>query len=198
MNEFVKKYSSQGWFSESIGYLLSRRIFIQNRLVYTFRYIDLDENNSKTFSYEYASILRDIGSVFSSVMHAYIVGSTGKAKKTDINDYRKLLLDATPNIHNYSVALRPHKAIATIIPLSSFKSHDGIPMWWTAYNKIKHSEYDSYRSGNLGNSINALAALKILEHFSGLMQSDDLWVNVGINYPETDPSYKNRPFKEHE
>jgi hypothetical protein len=56
------------------------------------RYVDVHYENSNTFSYEFASILRDCGSVFSSVLDASIKGSAFTDKeKTNIADYKSFL-----------------------------------------------------------------------------------------------------------
>ncbi len=197
MHAFANKYTSETWFRNATSYLHNRRVSIQERLVLTFRYVDLDTMNGKTFSYEFASILRDAGSTFTSVMDAYVKGEQKTTRNTNWTDYKKLLLNYEPQTVERSVALRPHKTVGIIIPFISINSKK-VPYWWNAYNKVKHSEYNSYFMGNLENAVTAVAALKVLEFFSAIVVSDELWVNVGIAYPKTDPSYNNRPFKDAE
>jgi len=49
---------------------------------------------------------------------------------------------------------------------------------------VKHSEYNAYRFGNLGNATTALASLIILETILGKPRSDEIWTNIGLQYEE--------------
>jgi hypothetical protein len=54
----------------------------------------------------------------------------------------------------------------TVQVIAPFSVQDGVPLWWTAYNKTKHELPEGASQANLGNVIEALGALVILLHVS--------------------------------
>jgi hypothetical protein len=181
---FYQDHHEKEWYIQASEYLKERRVFVQERFLECMRYVDVFSENSETFSYEFASILRDCGSVFSSVLDAMIKGSSFSTKsKTNINDYKSFLEAQDDTVHLYSVHFRSRFPYGLILPLYSFKN-DRNPKWWLAYNKVKHSEYDAYQVGNLGNATTALASLIILETIFGMPETDELWTNIGLQYQE--------------
>ena len=65
---------------------------IVDRLDNTLRYVDLNPKNMSVFSYEFASILRDIGSIFSSICDSYVSGVKNDNKIHTITHFRRFLL----------------------------------------------------------------------------------------------------------
>ena len=186
MTDFAKRYGSKDWFNEAKDYLVARRAAIQERLSATFRFVDLNRENGSTFSYEFASILRDSGSVFGSVLDSLAKGKKGDFRiQTSFRDYKRLLLDEDPNIHHRTLQVRPLFPNGMLVPLSTLSQSNGISDWWRAYNNAKHSEYQNFRDGNMQNAVLSVAALVILEHFIGVHLPDSLWVNIGIVYSDT-------------
>lgn len=181
---FYQDHHQEEWYTRAFEYLNERRIFIQKRFAECMRYVDVHSDNSGTFSYEFASILRDCGSVFSSVLDAMIRGSAFIIKKqTNIGDYISFLKAQDDTIYLSSVHFRSRFPDGLVLPLYSLKSSQP-PRWWTAYNKVKHSEYNAYPFGNLGNVVTALASLVILETMFGRPSTDEIWTNIGSQYPE--------------
>lgn len=139
---------------------------------------------TETFSYEFASILRDCGSVFSSVLDAMIKGSVFLTKsKTNISDYKSFLGAQDYTVYLSSVHFRSRFPYGLILPHYSFKNNQN-PKWWLAYNKVKHSEYDARQFGNLGDAAAALASLVTLEMTFGMPKIDEIWTNIGLQYEE--------------
>jgi hypothetical protein len=181
---FYQDHHEKEWYIEASGYLKERRSFVQKRFIECMRYVDVHSENSKTFSYELAGILRDCGSIFSSVLDAVIKGSLFTNKDiTTIAHYKAFLKEQDDRLYLYSVHFRNRFPDGLILPLYSLKNTKS-PQWWEAYNKVKHSEYDEYRSGNLGNAATALAALVILEIILGKPKTDEIWTNIGSRYEE--------------
>lgn len=151
-------YSDQVWFNDVQEYIRMRYEAIEDRYVKTFNFVTPDKENRYTYSYEYASILRDIGSGFDSAFKMII----NKAK-----------LDFTDDIHGILKFLRSYEPYLEYIGLEflntqknlyPFKpSPNGLPFWWHAYNKVKHSEIENKMEGNFENTTNALAALLIIK-----------------------------------
>lgn len=176
---FYQDHRKEEWYVQASEYLKERRAFIQKRFLECMRYVDVRSENSETFSYEFASILRDCGSVFSSVLHPMLKGSGFTSKDvTTIADYRSFLTTQDKTVHLYSVHFRSRFPSGLILPLYSLKNNKS-PRWWDAYNEVKHSEYDASRSGSLGNATTALASLIILETIFGKPKTDEIWTNIG-------------------
>jgi hypothetical protein len=181
---FYQDHHKKEWYVQASEYLRERRTFVQKRFIECMRYVDVHSRNSETSSYEFASILRDCGSVFSSVLDSMIKGSTTVKKQTTIADYKSFLKTQDDTVYLYSVHFRGRFPDGLILPLYSLKNSKS-PGWWDAYNEVKHSEYDAYLSGNLGNATTALASLVILETMLVCkMRSDELWTNIGLQYEE--------------
>lgn len=181
---FYQDHRKKEWYIQASEYLKERRVFVQKRFLECMRYVDIYSENFETFSYEFASILRDCGSVFSSVLDAMIKGSAFPAqKKTNIGDYESFLKAQDNTVYLYSIHFRSRFPYGLILPLYSLKVNHH-PKWWLAYNKVKHSEYDAYQFGNLGNATTALASLIILETIFGMPETDELWTNIGLQYEE--------------
>src|SRR6266853_86517 len=176
---FFQDHHEKEWYIQVSEYLKERRIFVQKRFIECMRYVDVHSENSETFSYEFASIIRDCGSVFSSVLDAMIKGSTTSKGQTTIADYKSFLKAQDDRLYLYSVHFRSRFPYGLILPLYSLKNTE-TPQWWNAYNEVKHSEYDAYRFGNLGNATTALASLVILETILGRPRSDEIWTNIGL------------------
>lgn len=56
----------------------------------------------------------------------------------------------------------------------------GTPVWWTAYNKVKHQRVTHYQAGNLSNAIDAVAAL-----FTAVT-----YLHKAVNFP-LEPTFRN-------
>ena len=129
------------------------------------RYIELNEDNFKTYSIELARLLMascaEIDVIFKGVSQYISPGSTAN----NITDYRSILFDnyLEPNLTKitcprYRIDFKPFSCWS--------KSH--APDWWTANNKIKHKRDTYFHLANLGNCLNAIAAL--------------FWLNIQSNH----------------
>lgn len=182
---FYQDHHEKAWYIQAYEYLEQRRAFVQKRFVDCMQYVEVHSENCDAFSYQFASILRDSGSVFSSVLDAMIRGSGFVARgQTNIAHYKSFLKAQDNTIYLASVNFRSRFPYGLIRPLYSLKTRRNNPEWWLAYNKVKHSEYDEYRSGNLGNAATALASLVILETVFGKPSTDKIWTNIGSQYEE--------------
>ncbi len=105
--ELNSKYGKNNWFSGVNGYLFLRFHPIEKRILETLRYVDLHSKNINTFSYEFGSILRDIGSTFGSILDEFVRNTTSKAQKRyDIRDYREFLASEIKGIKDLGVQLK--------------------------------------------------------------------------------------------
>ena len=181
---FYQDHHSNEWYIEAQQYLKERRAFVQQRFVDCMKYLEVHSENYGAFSYQFASILRDCGSVFSSVLDAMIKGSRfAVQRETNIRDYKSFLMSQDTTIYLSSLHFRSRFPNGLILPLYSLKSHNS-PKWWEAYNAVKHSDHDHFRAGNLGNATVALASLVTLETLFDKPSTDEIWTNIGMQYEE--------------
>jgi len=157
-------------------------------MIDAFRYVDLHPDNRSTFSHEFGSILRDVGSVFGSLMDRLtrLTASERLPKRLNFGHYRTFLVGNVPNIHSLTVKVRALDA-GLLIPFEEFGSPQGTPRWWDAYNNLKHSEILNYQDGNLENTLNGIGALAILGFSLGtfgidMNVSSPLFHNIGFEY----------------
>jgi len=192
MTVLSNKFADQEWFQRATSYWLSRFPPVEERLQITFRHVELHRDNRGAFSYEFASILRDSGSLFSSVADALVAGAKAvTGHRYDFGDYRDFLLGEVPDIHRRTVTLRSCFPAGIVVPFEELQTATGTPAWWHAYNQVKHHEYDEFRMGNLENCVSAVSALALLGHFMGVFTSDAMFVNVGVVYPENSVDMSN-------
>lgn len=200
MTVLKNKFANHGWFQLAASYLSSRFPSVEERLQTAFRYVELHRDNRNTYSYEFASILRDSGSLFSSVADALVAGAKGTTgRKYDFGDYRDFLLSEVPDIFKRTVTLRCCFPVGVVVPFEELQTGTGTPSWWHAYNQVKHHEYDEFRKGNLENCVTAVSGLALLGHLMGIFVSDAMFVNVGIAYSDNsvDMSDDRRLFPRH-
>jgi hypothetical protein len=142
----------------------------------TFRFVDCHPDNSKTFSFELSSILRDAGSIFSSVLDHLVRRGTESSDRLDIANYKKWLTDVP--YRPQTVDLEPVNTLELAVAelnapfdrrfLRGFMPYIRTPRWWSAYNDLKHSDLNQFRKGNLEHCLNAVAALgTLLVHCTG-------------------------------
>ena len=162
-----EKHKNEQWSAEVFSYLRLRYTQIESRLMETSRYVEVETHNKFTFSYEYSSLLRDIGSAFSSVMDKF-VDKTAKKRKDgyNINDYTKFLIKEISNIEKIELRLEyQFRDNCYVFPFNSIikeKFARNKLHWWEPYNKIKHSEIDNLSQGCLEHVIYGIGTLAVL------------------------------------
>lgn len=153
-NEIIK----QIWFTEIRDYINLRYDALINRFKKTFDYVTPYKENSNVFSYEYASILRDSGSVFDSTLKQ-IIHKGGYEYDERIGGMLKFLKHFQPKLEYIRLKFLHYGGF-----LYPFKPGDcGLPDWWNAYNQVKHLEIENISSGNFRFALTSLAALGVLK-----------------------------------
>jgi hypothetical protein len=124
------------------------------------RYVEFDEKNFDCFSIEIARILLASGAEVDVVCKQICRVVKPESAAENINDYRAEIKSAYPGIPQFEVLL-PRFGL-TLTPWDEWKKDDGVPLWWTAYNKIKHQRDSEYHRANLKNALNAVAGLFVM------------------------------------
>ena len=183
-NIIYSKFGKEPWYNHILSYIIQRYFSIEDRMIETFRYVHCHPNNQKTFSYEYASILRDSGSVFSSVVDRLVKETSSVSRRLNIKDYLNWLRQEVENIHLIAAEINYPLPCTLLVPFNTLKDGN-IPKWWTAYNHVKHMEIDKIHEGNFENALNSVAALAIL---LALMEPGGIKIKlfpyIGFFYPK--------------
>ena len=129
-------------------------------LVVLSRYVEFSDQNFKCFSIEIARILLAAAAEVDVVCKQLCqkVDATSSAGK--INAYRTELKASFPVIPKLKVGL-PRFGL-TLQPWKEWNKADGVPVWWTAYNKVKHHRHTHYERASLKNALNAVAGLFVV------------------------------------
>ncbi len=161
--ELFEKHNKNRWFVEALGYIQLRYHPIQSRIINTLRYVELNSENKATFSYEFCSIIRDIGSTFGSALDKLVRNTTEKAEGNyDIRDYRRFLLNEVHSIELIGVELNTPFTDNMILPFDGIKHTRTRIGWWDAYNNLKHAEIENLKDGCLSNVLHGMASLAVL------------------------------------
>jgi len=179
-------YNAYPWFGEARDHVEFRYSALVNRFKKTFDYVTPHKENSETFSYEYASILRDTGSVFDSTLRRII-------RKTDL-DYDERIGGMMKFLRSYEpqlqyIRLRFLHYGGFVYPFKV--GENGVPSWWNAYNELKHEEIVHNSQGNFKNAIVGLSALGIIKQSMG--RSLDLDIFSVVGYPFAKPQERYAP-----
>ncbi len=152
----------QDWAKPTLDYLATTQHAIASRFEESCRYVSLHHKNANAFSYEFASILRDACSAFGSFSGAVVQCLNPKNKDPKIAgffDLYSLYAPEFPKDYIDVVVLSgPRRRLQPFCGWTRGKP----PAWWSAYNKVKHSEYKHAEEGNLQNATNAVAAVEII------------------------------------
>ena len=124
------------------------------------RYVEFDERNFGCFSVEIARILLASGAEVDVVCKQLCNQINSQSSADNINLYRNELKDAFPDIPQFEVWL-PRFGL-TFKPWDAWNKNNGVPLWWTANNKIKHNRDAEYHQASLKNALNAVAGLYVV------------------------------------
>jgi len=133
---------------------------IERDLVVLSRYVEFDVRNFQCFSIEIARILLAAGAEVDVVCKQLCRVSNPKSTAKSINTYRAEIKSLVTNIPDFQV-LVPRFGL-TLKPWDEWHSVTGVPLWWTAYNKIKHHRDSQYHQASLKNTLNAVAGLFVV------------------------------------
>jgi len=124
------------------------------------RFVEFDEKNFDCFSIEIARILLSCGAEVDVVCKGICTAINPKSNADNIHKYRTEIKPRYPIISQFQVSL-PRFGL-TLIPWDEWRKADGVPAWWTGYNKVKHERHTEYDKANLKNALNALAGLFVM------------------------------------
>ena len=138
------------------NYLLS----IENDLERLSRYVEFDQKNFECFSIEISRILLTSAAEVDVICKQICKKLKPDSLADNIIEYRDEIKSAYPQIPNFKVLI-PRYGL-TLMPWDNWNEGQGVPFWWTAYNKIKHQRDTEYHRGNLKNALNSVAGLFVM------------------------------------
>ena len=124
------------------------------------RYIDFHRRNFNCFSIEVARVLLASASEVDVVCKQLCRKISPNSGADGIHAYRKEIKAAYPSIPKFKVVL-PRFGL-TLRPWEEWKKTAGVPLWWTAYNKVKHQRDAHFEKASLKNALNAVAGLFVM------------------------------------
>ena len=121
------------------------------------RYIEFDKRNFDCFSIEIARVLLASGAEVDVVCKQLCRVLNPTSSASNINAYRDEIKTAFPTMPQFEVLIS--RFGLTLTPWDEWSKPDGVPFWWTAYNKTKHQRDSEYHRASLKNALNAVAGL---------------------------------------
>lgn len=139
------------------NYLIS----IEEDLEAVSRFVELHEDNFQCFSIEISRLLMAAAAEVDVVCKQICRKINTKSRARSINKYQEEIVKAHNDIPGFRVIM-PRYGI-TLQPWYNWGVKKNYPpLWWTAYNKIKHQRHTHYHRGNLKNALNAMAGLFVV------------------------------------
>jgi hypothetical protein len=129
-------------------------------LVRLSRYVEFDQTNYACFSIEIARILLASAAEVDVVCKLLCKGIDAKSKADNIHAYRDKIRPEFPRIARFEV-LFPRFGLR-LHPWDEWRKKDGVPFWWSDYNKVKHQRDAHFARANLKSALNAVAGLFVM------------------------------------
>ena len=155
-------------------------MILEADLVKSFEYCELSENNYCCYSARYTQMLISIASEFEVICRElYKIWYTSEDRVKDkVKMIQKVLLkiqdDYLPEgtkIHDVIIKTKYHAV--DVSPFQTLSYDKGTNMnWKNACNTLKHERQIGFETGNLENTINAIAALFFVETVLIMVEKD--------------------------
>lgn len=151
--------------------------YLETRVLECSRYVAFAQENSKTWSETFADLLMLTGSAIDSFLRYMkdcpVISNLPEVAKVSLRIRKRKTKQW--NIGDFMSAYEPVYEFSqnhVLVPfgLSNFGKREPFrgfekrksPIWWKAYNHLKHDYYEKIREATLENTLDALAALLIL------------------------------------
>lgn len=124
------------------------------------RFIEFDDRNLDCFSLEIARILLAAAAESDVVAKQLCEAVQPGCGAEKINTYREVIVRHVPQIPGFEVVV-PRYGLS-LHPWDEWNQPLGVPLWWTANNKVKHERHTHFHLATLKNALNAVGGLLIL------------------------------------
>lgn len=127
------------------------------------QYIACIEANNATCSIELAKQLVCICTECEAIIKKICKSVDSRNPAVNMGHYKRSILGRFPEIHKARVHLdRFHR---TEQPFAEWANSGGRLEWWNAFQDVKHHRDNNLEKANLKNTLDALCALLILNHY---------------------------------
>ena len=147
---------------------------LENDINNVAKYIEFNEDNYNCYSIELAHLLLSTASEVDVVAKALIVKIDRSCSvESNINFYRKVIKPAIPNLSKLKILI-PRYSLG-FEPWSSW-DNDVNPLWWKAYNDVKHERNNSFHQATLENTLNTFSGLLslLLYYYKDQVEKGDM------------------------
>lgn len=124
-----------------------------------FRYIEPAEYNFAVYSVELTRLYLAICSEIDVILKAYCNLLDEGSKPSNITEYAEVVVSSQKGLCSETVNLQRFGVSMT--PFSEWEQ-SSTPTWWKKHNGVKHNRNVNFKDANLGNVLNAFAALYLL------------------------------------
>ena len=132
-------------------------LMLESDLDDTFRYID-PAGQENVHSFEFAKILILACTEVESVFKALCCEITGSNSADNIKKYREIILERFPKITDAKVQIK--RLCRVVYPFEGWERES--PVWWRAYQGVKHNRGEYISDATYQNASEALAGLYVL------------------------------------
>jgi len=133
---------------------------LEDDIVRMARYLEPAEENFSAYSLELARIIITAASEVDVVAKLLCQKIDSGSKARTIDAYRKTIVPAYDKLPGALVTLP--KFGLTLNPWEQWGQVEKNPVWWKAYNDVKHHRNDHFPSASLKHALNAVAGLFLL------------------------------------
>jgi len=139
------------------------------------RFVEISEQNYKTYSIEFVRILLAAGSEIDVVAKLLCKLLDAGLICKNINDHRELITNRFPKFHSMSIDISD--CGIKLKPWGRWSSSQN-PVWRKAYNDVKHKRDSHFSDANLENTLNAVAGLMVITWYF-MREEEKQMLNVG-------------------
>lgn len=139
-------------------------LILEEEFLSTLRYVELHKDNFETFSVEYTKQYQTICSEIDVLCKHFCKIIDPSSNSKNIKDYGEIILANVGQITKEGISFKKAR-MEEIYPWAEWVVQEKYvsPGWWSNYNNVKHNRNNYFKEANLGNVINALAGLYVLE-----------------------------------
>jgi len=132
---------------------------LEDDVVRLSRYLEPTQDNFDAYSLESARILFAAASEVDVVSKRLCQKLNSKSKSSKITQYKNEILSVYPQLVSSIVEI-PRFGL-TFTPWVQWKIEES-PLWWRAYNNVKHHRDTHFAEASLKNTLNAVAGLFVV------------------------------------
>lgn len=123
------------------------------------RIIEFDRANFATFSVQISRLYLSVGSEIDVVAKLLCGQIDSTANCRSMDDYRSVITQKFKHLTSLKIALPAQEL--EFQPWESWASGTN-PLWWKAYNSVKHERSKCFKEANIGNLLESAAGLLVL------------------------------------